>query len=99
MSTRFAPSVVTANALIEGDVIYLAADDSWTRRLDEAEVLTDEAHAQLRLLEAERRAREAVGVYLAPVRPGPDGPRPAHFREAFRARGPSNRPHGKQELF
>ena len=30
---RFTPKVVTANALIEGDVIYLAADDSWTRSL------------------------------------------------------------------
>lgn len=96
MVRTFVPKIVTANALLEGDVIYLAADDRWTRHLAEAEVLTDEAHAQLRLLEALRRSAEAVGAYLADVVPGADGPQPAHFRETFRATGPSNRFHGKQ---
>jgi hypothetical protein len=31
MSRRFTPKVVTANALIEGDVVYLTADDQWSR--------------------------------------------------------------------
>ncbi|MCA0848449.1 DUF2849 domain-containing protein [Salipiger thiooxidans] len=96
MSKPFSPKVVTANALIEGDVIYLAADDRWVRSLTEAEVLTDEAVAQLRLLDASARPGEAVGVYLAEVADGPDGPQPTHFREAFRATGPSNYAHGKQ---
>ena len=72
MSKPFSPKVVTANALIEGDVIYLAADDRWVRSLTEAEVLTDEAVAQLRLLDASARSAEAVGVYLAEVADGPD---------------------------
>ena len=93
MPRVFTPKVVTANALLEGDVIYLAADDRWTRKLAEAEVLTDEAHAQLRLLDAERRPAEAVGVYLADVAPGPGGPQPVHFREEFRRSGPS--PHAQ----
>ena len=97
MPHRFAPSVVTANALLEGDVVYLTPSDTWARHLSEAEVLTDEAHAQLRLIEASARADEVVGVYLAEVKPTATGPRPVHFREAFRARGPSNRAHGKQE--
>jgi len=96
MAGRFYPCVVTGNALLEGDVIYLAEDDGWTRDLARAEVLTDEAHAQLRLLEAQARTAEIVGAYLAAVAPAPDGPRPIHFREAFRARGPSNHCHGKQ---
>lgn len=96
MPGPFTPKVVTANALIEGDVIYLAADDSWTRNLAEAEILEDEAIAQLRLLEAEARSHEAVGVYLADVSPGKRGPEPRHFREAFRCSGPSNYFHGKQ---
>jgi hypothetical protein len=37
-----------------------------------------------------------VGAYLADATAGPDGPEPVHFREAFRTRGPSNYPHGKQ---
>lgn len=96
MPRDFTPKVVTANALVEGDVIYLAANDGWVRNLREAEVLTDEAVAQVRLLDAMARTGEAVGVYLADVSEGPEGPQPAHFREAFRAKGPSNYAHGKQ---
>ena len=96
MPKAFTPKVVTANALLEGDVIYLASDDRWVRRLDEAEIITDEAIAQIRLLDAQARASEAVGVYLADMAPSEDGPQPTHFREEFRATGPSNYHHGKQ---
>jgi len=96
MPRAFTPKIVTANALLEGDVVYLTARDLWTRHLAEAEILTDEADADLRLLQAQARAHEVVGAYLADTRPGEDGPAPAHFREAFRATGPSNRFHGKQ---
>ena len=96
MSRAFTPKVVTANALIEGDVVYLAADDRWVRSLAEAEPLTDEADAALRLLRAQSQADRVVGAYLAEVRIGPAGPEPTHFREEFRTRGPSNYRHGKQ---
>ncbi|MGR3469246.1 MAG: DUF2849 domain-containing protein [Shimia sp.] len=91
--SRFTPSVVTANHLLEGDVIYLTAQDTWSRDLAEAELIEDEAHAQIRLLDAQAQADTVVGAYLAPMAPGPA---PAHFREAFRATGPSNYAHGKQ---
>lgn len=97
MARQFTPKVVTANALIEGDVIYLTDRDMWTRDMHMAELITDEAHAQLRLLDAQRRPSEAVGAYLADAAPGPNGPEPTHFREDFRRRGPSNYAHGKQE--
>ena len=96
MPREFTPKVVTANHLLDGDVIYLAANDTWVRNLTDAEVLTDEAHAQLRLLDAQARASEIVGAYLADVAPGIGGPQPTHFREAFRRTGPSNYFHGKQ---
>jgi len=64
--------------------------------LRDAELLTDEAHAQLRLVEASARHAEVVGVYLADMEPGANGPEPTHFREAFRRTGPSNYAHGKQ---
>jgi hypothetical protein len=86
MARDFAPKVVTANALIEGDVVYLTADDRWTRHLSEAELLIDEAEAEYRLLQAEARD----------MRPGERGPEPVHFREDFRRTGPSNLFHGKQ---
>ena len=96
MSRKFTPKVVTANALIEGDVVYLSEGDRWVRDHREAEFIDDEAHAQLRLLHAQGRDGEVVGAYLADATAGPDGPEPVHFREAFRTRGPSNYFLGKQ---
>jgi hypothetical protein len=95
MPKPFTPKVVTANALLEGDVVYLTADDRWTRAVEEAELITDEAHAQIRLLDAQARADEIVGAYLADMAPGDQGPAPTHFREEFRAQGPSAYIHGK----
>ena len=96
MPREFTPKVITGNALIEGDVIYLNASDEWTRNLSEAELITDEATANLRLLQAEGQPDQVVGPYLADAKPGPDGPEPTHFREDFRRTGPSNYLHGKQ---
>jgi len=96
MSRRFVPQIVTANDLRLGDVVYLTADDRWSRRHNEAELIEDEAHAQMRLLFGAAQKLVIVGAYLADARPGPNGPEPIHFREAFRTRGPSNHAHGKQ---
>jgi len=96
LARKFTPKVVTANALLAGDVVYLTADNRWSVDLRDAELLTDEAHAQLRLVEASARHAEVVGVYLADMEPGANGPEPTHFREAFRRTGPSNYAHGKQ---
>ena len=96
MSRPFTPKVVTGNALLEGDVIYQTAT-GWTRDMAQAEVLTDEADADLRLIEASAQSGFVVGTYLADVRIEDGIPHPAHFREDFRARGPSNYAHGKQE--
>ncbi|MDO8882342.1 MAG: DUF2849 domain-containing protein [Pseudotabrizicola sp.] len=96
MSRRFTAKVVTANRLREGDVVYLTADDQWTQHHHEAELIEDEAHAQMRLLHASAQKLLIVGAYLADAKAGPNGPEPVHFREAFRTRGPSNYDHGKQ---
>ncbi len=96
MARSFTPKVVTANALLEGDAVWLTEDNRWTRDIHEAELITDEAHGDLRLLEAMAQADLIAGAYLADARSGPDGPEPTHFREAFRTRGPSNYFHGKQ---
>lgn len=96
MKGRFTPKVVTANDLRQGDVVYLTADDRWTRHHHEAELIEDEAHAQMRLLHGAAQKLVVVGAYLADARAGAQGPEPVHFREVFRTRGPSNYPHGKQ---
>ncbi|WP_037262592.1 DUF2849 domain-containing protein [Roseivivax halodurans] len=96
MPRKFTPKVITGNALLEGDVVYLAADDSWTRELSQAELITDEADAQVRLIDAQARVGEVTGVYLADMAEGETGPEPTHFREDFRRTGPSNYFLGKQ---
>ena len=96
MSRSFTPKVITANALRAGDVVYLTADDRWTPHHHEAELIDEEAHAQLRLLHADAQRLVVVGAYLAEAKRGAQGPEPVHFREAFRTRGPSNYAHGKQ---
>ena len=52
MPRPFTPKIITANDLLEGDVIYYTADNSWTREMSQAELIEDEAEAQLRLIEA-----------------------------------------------
>jgi hypothetical protein len=99
MSRSFTPKVVTANRLREGDVVYLTPDDRWSPFHHEAELIEDEAHAQIRLLHANAQRLAVVGAYLADAKAGPRGPEPTHFRESFRTRGPSNYAHGKQADF
>ena len=70
----------------------------WTRTLADAEILTDEAHADLRLIEGSQQIADVVGVYLMDVALDGTAPQTTHFREAFRAKGPSNYVHGKQEV-
>ncbi len=97
MSRRpYTPKVVAANDLLKGDAVWLTAHDGWTRDMAEAELIEDEAVAEDRLIFAIGQGDVVVGAYLVDAKPGEDGPEPTHFREAFRTRGPSNYPHGKQ---
>ncbi len=96
MSQGFTPKIVTANDLLTGDVVYLTADGGWTRNHAGSGLLTDKALAQARLKQANANAH-TVGAYLADALPAPNGPRPVHFREVFRATGPSNYAHTNQE--
>ena len=97
MSRRpFTPKVVTANHLLDGDAVWLTANDTWTRDIADAELIADEAVAQDRLLFAMAQADVVVGAYVADAQDDGNGPEPVHFREAFRTRGPSNYAHGKQ---
>lgn len=97
MSRRpFTPKVVAANDLLDGDAVWLTADDTWTGEMTQAELIEDEAIAEDRLIFANAQADKVVGAYLVDAKATAEGPAPVHFREAFRTRGPSNYPHGKQ---
>ena len=91
MPRQFTPKVLTANALLEGDVVYLDADGQWTRIATDALLIKEEADAELHLLDAEARAHEVVGPYLADASSGMAGPAPNTRRERVRAAGPSPR--------
>lgn len=92
------PKVVTANHLLEGDVIYMTASGQWSRKHEDAELFEDSNEAEIALKKAQAQAHMLAGAYLADAQIGESGkPEPVHFREAFRTRGPSNYPdHGKQ---
>jgi len=96
MPRAFTPKVITANALLEGDAIWFTENNEWSRDITDAELITDEAHADLRLIEAQAFADQIAGAYLADAKQTENGPAPTHFREEFRTRGPSNYHHGKQ---
>ena len=92
MARTKSPRIVSANALLEGDVVYLAAEGGWTRDLASAAVAADDAEAEAYLAAADQPAK-VVGSYLVDVELDASGfPTPLHFREAFRDRGPTNRP-------
>jgi sulfite reductase (NADPH) hemoprotein beta-component len=94
-----APSVVTANALRDGRVVWLAADGTWSLHLEEARVFPPEAVADgLALGAAAERARIVVGVYAAEVAATAGRPVLRKFRERLRDRGPSVDAEPKPEL-
>ena len=59
--------IITANDLLEGDVVYFTAAATWSRDIQKAEVFSDEAIAQVRLIEAMAQANVIVGAYLMPI--------------------------------
>ncbi len=97
MAREFTPQIVTANDLLQGDVIYLTKAGTWSRFHKDAHVSNSAEQAQTMLKHAKTFQDTIVGAYLADVLINSEGePEPAHFREAFRTRGPSNYFHGKQ---
>ena len=96
MARDFTPKVLTANDLLEGDVIYRDAAGGWSRQHKDAVLYENEREAEAALVKALAEGAVIVGPYLADATAGPHGPLPVHFREAFRTRGPSNYAHGKQ---
>jgi hypothetical protein len=95
MARPFTPKIVTANALLEGDVIYLSENGTWERALSAAALFDTQEVAEERLTFAAKDGF-AVGAYLVDAVAGENGPEPTHFREEFRRTGPSNHNHGKQ---
>lgn len=81
--------ILTANALISGDVVYWTQSGDWVGSIQEASLIDDEAAAQM--LRAAEANIELVGAYLvsmdAPARPVAR----EKLREIIRAQGPTTR--------
>jgi hypothetical protein len=98
MARAFKPQMATGNALLEGDVVYFTSTGEWSRDIGDAAVAVNPEAAADLLARAQAFPNAVVGVYLTDVTLDASGrAAPAHFREAFRTRGPSNYPWlGKQ---
>lgn len=93
MARIFKPQMATGNDLLEGDVIYFTAQGTWSRFIGEAALATGPEAADDLLKRASCFPNQVVGVYLVEAALDDHGrAAPAHFREAFRTRGPSNYP-------
>ena len=89
------PLILSANALLEGEVVYRTADGGWSPHLGQARVAEDEAGAEAleSALDAAELSGEVVEPELVPVtRDGAGRIVPTHYREKIRALGPTVRP-------
>ena len=90
MAKPFNSKIVSANDLMQGDVVYLTAGNSWSRDIADAAIARNEASAEALLAIGDARQDLIVGAYLLDVAIGSDGtPAPTHFREKYRLNGPS----------
>jgi hypothetical protein len=81
------PNVVTANRLVDGIVVYLAPDGSWTEDLDRARLAETEDETKALEEEAAKdmKARKVVAVYPMEVAVEDGVIDPLSVREKIRA--------------
>jgi hypothetical protein len=98
MARKFQPQMATGNDLLEGDVVYFTSVGTWSRAIGEAALAVNQEAADDLLQRALVDKQRVVGIYLVEAAIDDLGrAAPAHFREEFRTRGPSNYPqHGRQ---
>ena len=83
-------SVVTANRLGDGAVVYRTEDGGWTTQMHDAAIVTTADAATSLLAQAKADGIAAVDVYLAPVKHDSGGQLlPGNLRELIRLRGPT----------
>jgi hypothetical protein len=83
------PSVVTANRLNDGAVVYRTSDGQWTTELGLSAIVSTAPAATELLASARVDGNRAVDVYLAPVKVERDRVVPGNLRELIRMNGPT----------
>ena len=85
---------VTANRLLDGEVVYFTIDNSWTEAFGEAEIADGPEAAEALLARAvpDGFEKQVLEPYLfETIEDEADGFRPVSVREIIRARGPTVR--------
>lgn len=91
--------VITANRLLNGDVVWLGKDDAWVERLTLARTFEgkEEAAEGLAIGQKAEADQKVVGVYDMDVTVEDGVIQPVRLRERIRAAGPTTHPQfGKQ---
>ena len=87
------PQVLTANRLIDGEVVYLSPGDAWVVDLDAAAIFSTKAEGETALakgVHAEEN-QQVVHAYLFDVVAAAAPLKPVKMREIIRAAGPTVR--------
>ena len=84
---------VTANRLLDGEVVYFTAGGSWSESFENADIARskDDGEALLQKAMPSVEALEIIGPYLFEVRELEDGAAPVSVRENIRMNGPTVR--------
>ncbi|MTI17083.1 DUF2849 domain-containing protein [Rhodobacteraceae bacterium RKSG542] len=91
--------VITANRLLDGEVVWLGPNGNWVEVLTRAEILEEPSHVEdaLKTAEHSEKAQEVVGAYEIDVVRDEGRILPAKLKEMIRAAGPTTKPDlGKQ---
>jgi hypothetical protein len=89
-------AVITANSLLEGDVVFWAGG-GWVEALADAERFDDASTLEATLQKAKRQVTTVIDAYAIDIVMEGGQPVPASYRERIRALGPTTHlDHGKQ---
>lgn len=91
--------ILTANDLVDGDVVYLTATNSWSGNISDAVIAHDEVELDgLTVLGKDALDHcKIVDPHTVPVDVNDDQIVPKHIKERIRAKGPTTHPQfGKQ---
>jgi len=85
--------ILTANRLVDGDVVFLTGDDDWSIEINDASIARGEAEAcQLEDIGAKAdKSAHVVGCYLVDVVIVEGRIEATHYREIMRTTGPTVR--------
>ena len=89
--TRKTAQVITANRLLDGEVVYKAKGNRWVTRVSQAQLLNDDTQCHNALQWANQQEEQCVttGAYVIDVFCD-KGIMPVSLRETIRSRGPTS---------